>query len=387
MPNELSYPEAVSTRCSLLFAVVAVGCSPPGSDGPSPAPGSTGGSSMDVPPTSSCPAESAIDDVGRPERRLTIQQTVGERTVELTKIENLTYGRHGGFALQADFIVPAALPSPAPGVLFFVHGGGWKDCENRRASVEPVALFWGAALEVGVVNIEYRLLGEGGEYPENIRDVRCAMRWARAQASSLGLDGSKMVLMGDSAGAHLVTLAALTLDREDLDDPSCGDLLPGVDGVVAFSGPYDLAQFSRAEAFPNATVTEDTGDSPRSLVTAYTGPCVDATVSGCVVGRGEPACVDASPAAHACGARSPFLLVHAPEGSDPLVPLTQAETLRNALLDAGSSVTLHVPELAALEALAESGVPCTPQLAHGYSPCLVFTTLEEVTSFIAPKLR
>src|SRR5690606_25313823 len=138
-----------------------------------------------------------IDNVGLPEKRSTIEETIAESTVSLTKVDNLTYGHHGGFALQADLIVPTALSTPAPGILFFVHGGGWKDCENRRASVEPVARFWAAALGVGVVNIEYRLLGEGGGYPENIRDVRCAMRWARDQASSWDLDGSKMVLMGD----------------------------------------------------------------------------------------------------------------------------------------------------------------------------------------------
>src|SRR5690606_39530679 len=127
----------------------------------------------------------------------------------------------------------------------------------------------------------------------------------------------------------------------------------------------DLALFSQAEAFPNATFTEQTGDSPQSLVTEYTGSCVNATVSGCLSGRGEPACIDASPAAHACAARSPFLLVHAPSGLDPLVPLEQAERLRDALLEASIPVNLYVPALSEMEALAENGVPCTPELSHG----------------------
>ena len=42
-----------------------------------------------------------------------------------------------------------------------------------------------ALYRVATFNIEYRLRQEGGGYPENLKDVRCALAWITADAPAI----------------------------------------------------------------------------------------------------------------------------------------------------------------------------------------------------------
>ncbi|MDP9122653.1 MAG: alpha/beta hydrolase [Acidobacteriota bacterium] len=89
---------------------------------------------------------------------------------------------------------------PAAAVLLF-HGGGWS--AGGADWTFPAAEHF-AALGMVAISVEYRL-SEGEVTPiEALSDVCAAFRWAREEASTLGLDPRRVAGYGVSAGGHLV---------------------------------------------------------------------------------------------------------------------------------------------------------------------------------------
>jgi acetyl esterase/lipase len=98
---------------------------------------------------------------------------------------------------------PPASLAPAP-VIFFVHGGGWSrgDKANRQV-IEPKVAHW---VDQGyvVISTNYRMLPT--PVAQQADDVAAAIAFAQSQAGLWGADPKRFVLMGHSAGAHLVAL-------------------------------------------------------------------------------------------------------------------------------------------------------------------------------------
>jgi acetyl esterase len=104
-----------------------------------------------------------------------------------------------------------------PAVVYF-HGGGWTfgDLDSHDRALRRLALGAGAA----VVAVDYRLAPEH-PFPLPLDDAVTATRWVRDHAADLGIDGGRIVLAGDSAGANLA-LAALLAIRDTGDPLPCG---------------------------------------------------------------------------------------------------------------------------------------------------------------------
>ncbi len=90
----------------------------------------------------------------------------------------------------------------APGFVFF-HGGGMVggSIETHDRICAALAQTTGCRL----ISVGYRLAPEY-KFPAAIEDAIAATRWVAGNASSLGIDATKLVVGGDSAGA---TLAAV----------------------------------------------------------------------------------------------------------------------------------------------------------------------------------
>ena len=97
---------------------------------------------------------------------------------------------------------PASL-APAP-VIFFVHGGGWAfgDKSNHEV-IEPKVAHWVAQGYV-VISTNYRMLPT--PVAQQANDIAAAVAFAQSHAGLWGGDPKRFVLMGHSAGAHLVAL-------------------------------------------------------------------------------------------------------------------------------------------------------------------------------------
>ena len=118
---------------------------------------------------------------------------------------DVAYGEHAAHRLD---VYRPAKAEGAP-LLFMVHGGGWRngDKANPRAINNKVAR-WGGKGYV-VVSVNYRLLPEA--YPvDQAEDVAKALAFVQRSARSWGADPARVLLVGHSAGAHLVSL--LTAD-------------------------------------------------------------------------------------------------------------------------------------------------------------------------------
>lgn len=145
----------------------------------------------------------------------------------MTAIATLT--RRGGLTMAlAALLAPSASASPSleaaygPGplqrldvhaakglgnapVLVYVHGGGWSAGNKSAVNQLP-----GFAARNGflLISVGYRLTPEvdaGGE----AEDVAAALAWVKANAKKYGGNPDHIVLMGHSAGAHLVALVGV----------------------------------------------------------------------------------------------------------------------------------------------------------------------------------
>ncbi|MCG7524209.1 alpha/beta hydrolase [Streptomyces sp. OfavH-34-F] len=91
-------------------------------------------------------------------------------------------------------------------VVLFLHGLGWVlgDAGTHERLVREFALGTDAA----VVFVEYERAPEA-RYPVAVEQCYAAARWIFERGAEIGLDGSRMAAVGESAGGNLV--AALTL--------------------------------------------------------------------------------------------------------------------------------------------------------------------------------
>ncbi len=130
--------------------------------------------------------------------------------------------------------VTTAQPVP---IILFVHGGGWqrgsKDNATGMQKVEHLTREGYA-----FASIDYRLV-PASTVEQQAADVAAAVAWTRSNAARLGVDASRIVLMGHSAGAHLVALVGT--------DPrylaAVGLSLSDLRGVIALDGAgYDVAR-------------------------------------------------------------------------------------------------------------------------------------------------
>lgn len=168
---------------------------------------------------------------------------------------------------------------PFPAVVLF-HGGYWTAMFDRRQIVSVVEDL--LAVGIAVYNVDYRRIGEdGGGWPGTFEDA------ALAVDAIVGIDqfvdSSRVVLVGHSAGGHLVAWAASrgalpvgavganpvanpvgavslsgVLDLVTADGANFGDALADMDGEPIWGAPTP----ARPEAWPGVAAAVGEGVVP-----------------------------------------------------------------------------------------------------------------------------
>jgi acetyl esterase/lipase len=92
-------------------------------------------------------------------------------------------------------------------IVLMVHGGGWRFGDKAMANVVDNKVARWVARGFIVVSTNYRLLPQADLHAQ-LDDVVHALASVQRRAGEWGGDGHRIVLMGHSAGAHLVALLA-----------------------------------------------------------------------------------------------------------------------------------------------------------------------------------
>jgi acetyl esterase/lipase len=108
---------------------------------------------------------------------------------------------------------PADATGPLP-VLYYMHGGGMI-MGNAWSVLPKILRDWSAPLGLAVVSVEYRLAPEA-RYPAPLHDCHAGLQWTADHADQLGIDDTRVIIGGKSAGGGLA--AALTLLNRDRGD-------------------------------------------------------------------------------------------------------------------------------------------------------------------------
>jgi len=170
-------------------------------------------------------------------------------------------------------------------VIFMVHGGGWTRGDKAMTRVvENKVRHW---LPQGYVfiSVNNRLLPQAA-IEDQAQDVARALAYAQAQAAEWGADASKFVLMGHSAGAHLIALVSSSPTRA-----AQAGAKAWRGSVILDSAAYDVAALMRERHFPlyDRAFGTDTARwcelSPQAVLTRSTPPvlavCSSQRVTSC----------------------------------------------------------------------------------------------------------
>lgn len=183
---------------------------------------------------------------------------------------------------------------PAP-VYVFVHGGSWvagsKDFIRlyEQTLIEPLRQHG-----VVVVSIGYRFVWQT-PFPNLSKDIHTAMEYLRRESGTYRLDMNRVVIHGQSAGAHLAMLEALRYPE-------------GIRLIVNEFGPADLVAFQK--------------DQPAVCIVSER------------IRRQE------SPTEWVSAEMPPMIIWHG--DADTMVPISQSEILITRIREAGGRVTLRV---------------------------------------------
>lgn len=233
-------------------------------------------------------------------------------------IRDIKYVRVDDQALRLDLHLPdAKARSP---LIVWVHGGAW-----RSGSKKDMPL--GKLVEEGyaVASVDYRLSPQA-KFPAQIHDLKAAIRFLRGHGGEWRLPVKKILIAGDSAGAHLAALVGVSNGHSELEGEAGSDRAQSSDvqGIISFYGGANLTSILKQS-------------TPHGLSVRV--PALELLLGG------QPDDVPtlarlASPVFHVDRRDPPLLLLHGDQ--DPQMPVNQSLELWGAYQKVKAPVQLEV---------------------------------------------
>lgn len=228
-----------------------------------------------------------------------------------TRTEDVIYMKSGGAAFTLDVLKPA---NPNKAAVIFVVSGGW-------VSDHSMIKTFGGGIEKAFADSGFTVFSVvHGAQPrfkveEIVEQVRTAVRFVHAHAADYGIDTNRVGVTGISSGAHLALMIAGSKDSP-------------VNAVAAIAPPTDLANWGK----PGFVLTDDPAMAVFNAALGMDpkGPRNDI----------EALAKKFSPITLVNAKYPPTLIVHG--DNDKVVPLQQAQTLDQALTQAGVEHELAV---------------------------------------------
>jgi acetyl esterase/lipase len=217
------------------------------------------------------------------------------------RYEERVFAAHDGQNLSIGLYRPAYVHEAVP-VILVVHGGTWRDGDRREFASFNAYL---ASRDYVVAAMDYRLAPQW-RFPAARDDVLTAIAFLKVYAREIGIDASRIALLGRSGGGQLALLAAYTAQE------------PAIKGVISLYGSSDLRAEYENPAPPKVRDT-------RAALEAYLG--------GAPGSASDDAYYAASPVNFVNPSAPPTLLVHGER--DPIVSAGQTSALESRLQKAG----------------------------------------------------
>lgn len=154
-------------------------------------------------------------------------------------------------------------------VIILVHGGGFQFGDQGMPLIKPVI---DAGIENGyaVVSVDYRKSAEA-IFPAAVSDVKAAVRFVKANAEEYGFDVEHIAIWGESAGAYLSLMTALTPEVSELngDVTDNSEQTSSVTALVDFYGPVEF--YTMDEEYQSIGVEDTSYSSADSFESKFLG--------------------------------------------------------------------------------------------------------------------
>ena len=233
---------------------------------------------------------------------------------DIEVIKDIEYKNVNGKSLQLDIYKPKV--KTKPGLLVFIHGGGWRTGKRSDYKVYTVAF---AKKGYITATVSYRLLKDS-PYPACAEDISDAIQWFYKHGEQYGYDPDRIALIGGSAGAHLALLGAYDWKKsQPVKDSSTVQNSPRhIKAVVDIYGPIDLTtSYAQNQILVTSFMAHPYSEAPQIYK-------------------------EASPIQYATKNAPPTMILHGT--SDDLVPVIQSDILKAKLDSLGvPNVYYRVP--------------------------------------------
>jgi acetyl esterase/lipase len=189
-------------------------------------------------------------------------------------------------------------------IIVFICGGGFTDM-NRNVWVPELS--WFAKRGYTVASVDYTTR-TSSRFPEQLTDIKEAIRFLRAHAVEFGLDPARFAVMGESAGGYLSAMTGVTGKIREFDKGGNPDQSSEVQAVVPWYPSVN----------PGGTKFEDSIVLPQDI-------------------KNYPNVLD-----FVHKEAPPYMILHGT--ADTLVPVFESEMLYDALQKAGVEAELIILE-------------------------------------------
>lgn len=207
-------------------------------------------------------------------------------------------------------------------VIIWLCGGSFSAMDRNVWTPE---LAWFAKKGFAVASVDYSVTAQT-KFPDQIEDVKLAIRYLKAHSEEFGLDPQRFVVMGESAGGYLAALVGATANTREYDK---GDYLKYSSRVKAVVPWYPLVSVPAFLAeVPRLSLRKFRLREAIHELTQVNVP-LDALnypdVTKFITGQTPP-----------------FLILHG--DADTIVPVSQSQLLYDALQAAGVQSDFYIFE-------------------------------------------
>lgn len=153
---------------------------------------------------------------------------------------NIAYAANSKSQVCDIYIPDTDKPNNGYPLIILVHGGGFAMGNQNSTLMQPV-IKTALKKQYAVMSVDYRKSSEA-IFPVALSDVKASVRWAKANSDKYGFDRNNITIWGESAGAYLADMTALTPNVSELNGDADENInySSNVKNLVSFYAPVEF---------------------------------------------------------------------------------------------------------------------------------------------------